>query len=77
MSEFILYFENTECNICYEEDKNLFVKTKCSHEMCNECYKNISHICPFCRMKIEKNTDKSGKILYININILRGLANPE
>lgn len=53
--------EICECNICYEENKNInFVKFDCGHKFCKDCVKNSlqnekreNYCCAFCRKEIK------------------------
>jgi len=70
-----------ECNICYDNDDQGMVITKCNHSMCIDCALNTikySGNCPYCRSDIDLNTlyrlkDKcnysGSKISELNKNI--------
>ena len=48
----------SECEICYEEEKDK-VYLPCSHSLCKNCYDRIYYSCPFCRRPIhEKINDE-------------------
>jgi len=41
-----------QCNICYQNIFDYYVKTPCNHEFCRSCihqWVEINNICPFCR----------------------------
>lgn len=54
--------EDTECNVCYEEDLELvsprgFGELKCTHYLCENCWKEIAKTkteCPMCREDVRE-----------------------
>ena len=58
----IFKMENVECNVCYEEGLELvspkgFGELKCTHYLCENCWKEIAKTkteCPMCREDVRK-----------------------
>jgi len=86
MSELTYYltFDHQECNICYETEQSFFIKTRCGHEMCADCYQLLqSNNCPFCRQELENKLPQHNRFVMfeepnpnetINMNMFHALT---
>lgn len=65
-STYYLTFDTQECNICYETEQSFFIKTRCGHEMCTDCYELLqSNNCPFCRQKLENIPPQHNRFIWL------------
>ena len=66
-STYYLTFDTQECNICYETEQSFFIRTRCGHEMCTDCYELLkTNNCPFCRQTLENKPSQVNSLGLCN-----------